>query len=62
MGDRRRVHKLLLWKPERKRPRGRPKIRWEDITWDLKEVGYEVNWKTFAQDRVTWRAYAEAAI
>ena len=30
MGDGRRAYKLLLEKPEGKRPRGRPKIRWED--------------------------------
>ena len=36
------------------------KIRWEnDITWDLKEVDYEDDWKALAQDRITWRAYIE---
>ena len=45
-------HKLLLRKRERTRPCGRPKIRWEDNTiWDLKEVNYEGDWKTLAQDR-----------
>ena len=54
---------LLLGKPESKRPRGRPKIRWENnIIWDLKEVEYESDWKTLAQDRVTCRAYVLAAI
>ena len=62
MGDRRRAHKILLRKPEGKRPRGRPKIRWEDnIVRDLKEVDYEGNWKILAQDRVKWRAYALVA-
>ena len=60
IGDERRAHKLLLEKPEGKRPLGRPKIRWEDnITWDLKEVDYESDWKVLAQDRIcmlmSWR-------
>ena len=42
---------------------GRPKIKWEDnIIWDLKEVDYEGDWKTLAQDRVTWSAYILAAM
>ena len=58
MGDGRNTHMLLLEKSERKRPRGRPKIGWEDnIIRDLKEVDYEVDWKTLAQDRMTWHAY-----
>ena len=63
MGDGRRAHKILLGKPERTRPRGRPKIRWEDnIIRDLKEVDYEGDWKTLALDRVTWPAYVLAAM
>ena len=51
MGDGKRVHKLLLGKPEAKCPRGRPKIRWKDnIIRYLKEVDYEGDWKTLAQD------------
>ena len=63
MEDERRTHKLLLGKPDGTRPRGRPKIRWEDnITRDLKEVDYEGNWKTFVQERVIWCAYVLAAM
>ena len=58
MGYGRRAHKLLLGKPEGKRSRGRPKIRWENnIFWDLKEVDYEGDWEILAQDRMTWRSY-----
>ena len=58
MGDGRRAHKLLLGKPKGKHPPGKPKIRWEDnITWDLKDVDYEGDWKTLVQDRVKWRGY-----
>ena len=42
VGDRRMINKILLGKPDGTRPRGKPKIRWEDkIIWDLKEVDYE---------------------
>ena len=42
MGDTRRAHKILLGNPEGTRPRGKPKIRWENnIIRDLKEVDYE---------------------
>ena len=40
MGEGRGVHRVLVGKPERKRPLGRPRRRWEDnIKMDLKEVG-----------------------
>ena len=53
VGDGRRAQELLLGKPEDKRPRGGPKIRWEDnIIWNLKKVDYEGDWKTLAQERV----------
>ena len=40
MGERRGVHGALVGKPERKRPLGRPRSRWEDnIKRDLQEVG-----------------------
>jgi hypothetical protein len=39
-GEGRGVHRVLVGKPERKRPLGRPRRRWEDnIKWDLQEVG-----------------------
>ena len=40
MGEKRRVYRVLVGKPEGKRPRGRPSRRWEDnIQMDLQEVG-----------------------
>ena len=40
MGEVRVVHRVLLWKPEGKRPLGRPRHKWEDnIKMDLQEVG-----------------------
>jgi len=39
-GERRGVYRVLVWKPEGKRPLGRPRHRWEDnIKMDLQEVG-----------------------
>jgi hypothetical protein len=43
MGEERKVYKILVAKPEGKRPLGRPRRRWEDgITMDLGEIGLEV--------------------
>ena len=39
MGEGRGVHRVLVGKPEGKRPLGRPKRRWDDIKMDLREVG-----------------------
>jgi hypothetical protein len=40
MGEEREVYKVLVGKPERKRPLGRPRCRWEDgIRMDLWEIG-----------------------
>jgi hypothetical protein len=47
-----------MGKPERKRPLGRPRRRWEDnIRIDLREIGWGgVDWIDLAQDRGQWRA------
>ena len=52
------VHKVLVEKPEGKRPLGRPRRRWEDnIKMDLEEVGRCCeDWMELAQDRDRWRA------
>jgi hypothetical protein len=42
MGEERKVYKVLVGKPEGKRPLGRPRLRWEDgIRMDLREIGLE---------------------
>jgi len=58
MGEDRGVQRVLVGKPEGKRPLGRPRHRWEDnITMDLQEVGGgRGEWMELAQDRVRWRA------
>ena len=58
MGEGRGVHRVLVGKPEGKRPLGRPRRRWEDnIKRNLQEVGGGCgDWMEFAQDRDRWRA------
>ena len=51
------MHKVLVGKPEGKRPLGRPRHRWEDdIKMDFQEVGRGCGgWIGLAQDRDRWR-------
>ena len=51
-----RCAQVLVGKPERKRPLGRPRRRWEDnIKVDIQEVGGGGDWMELAQDRDRWR-------
>ena len=57
MEEGRGVHKILVRKPEGRRPLGRPRRRWEDIKMDLQEVGRGCgDWMGLAEDRDRWRA------
>ena len=62
-GGDRGVQRLLVGKPEGKRPLGRPRRRWEDnIKMDLQEVvGGRGDWMELAQDRYRWRALVGTA-
>jgi hypothetical protein len=53
MGERRVVYRVLVVKPEGKRPLGRPMFRWVDnIRMDLQEVGFGVmDWIKLVQDK-----------
>jgi len=64
MGERRGVYRVLVGKPEGKRPLGRPRRRWEDnIKMDLQEVGCRcMDWIGLAQDRDGWRALVTAVM
>ena len=56
-GGERCEHRVLVGKPEGKRPLGRPRRSWEDnIKMDLREVGEGEDWMELAQDRDRWRA------
>jgi hypothetical protein len=60
-GEKRGGYRILVGRPEGKRPLGRPRRRWEDnIKIDLKEVGWGMDWIELAQDRDRWRAVANA--
>ena len=58
MEEGRGVHKILVWKPEGKRPLGRPRRRWKDnIKMDLEEMERGCgDWTGLAQDMDRWRA------
>jgi len=62
MGEERGVYRVLVGKPEGKRPLGRPRSRWVDnIRMDLQEVGCgHVDWIGLAQDRDRWGQVAYA--
>jgi hypothetical protein len=58
MGEGRGVYKVLVGRPEGKRPLGRPRRGWEgNIKLDLREIGIDgTNWIQLAQNRLQWRA------
>jgi hypothetical protein len=64
MGEKRNVCRLLVGKPEEKRPLGRPRRRWVDnIRMDLGEVGWgDVDWIGLAQDKNRWRAVVNSVL
>ena len=59
MGEERGVYRVLVGKPERRRPLGRPRHRWVDnIRMDLQELGCGyMDWIGLAQDRDRWRIF-----
>jgi len=59
MEERGGVYRILVGRPEGKRPLGRPRCRWEDgIGMDLRGIGIDgMNWIWLAWDRVQWRAF-----
>ena len=64
MGEERGVYRVLVGKPEGRRPLGRPRRRWVDnIRMDLQEVGCGyVDWIGLAQDRDRWRTPVSAVM
>jgi hypothetical protein len=64
MGEGRGVYRVLVRRPEGKRPLGIPRRRWEDnIMTDLGEIGIDgANWIWLTQDRVQWRAFVNTVM
>jgi hypothetical protein len=64
MGETRNAYRILVGKPEGKRPLGRPRRRWVDnIKIDLREIGWNGgDWIELAQDRDQWRALVNTVI
>jgi hypothetical protein len=64
MGEGRGVYRVLVGRPEGKRPLGRPRCRWEDnIKMDLREIGIDgANCIRLAQDRDQWRAFVNTVM
>jgi hypothetical protein len=64
MGEERGAYRVLVGRPEGKKPLGRPRRRWEDnIKMHLGEIGIDVaNWIRLAQDRVQWRAFVNTVM
>jgi hypothetical protein len=62
MREGRDVYRVLVGKPEGKRPLRRPRLRWEDnVGMDIQEVGCRCeDWIGLAQDRDMWRALVSA--
>jgi hypothetical protein len=63
-GERKGVYRVLVGKPERERPLGRPRNKWEDIIkMDLQEVGCGgVDWIELTQNRDRWWALVNSAM
>jgi hypothetical protein len=64
MRERRGIYRVLMGKPEGKRPLGRPRRRWDNnITMDFSEVWCKgMDWIELAQDRDRWHAFVNAVM
>jgi hypothetical protein len=58
------AYRVLMGKPEGKRPLGRPRRRWENnIRMDLREIGWGgMEWIDLAEDRDQWRAFVNTVM
>jgi hypothetical protein len=63
MGEKRGAYRILVERPEGRRPLGRPRRRWEDnIKMYLQEVGWGMDWIELVQVRDRWRALVSAVM
>jgi hypothetical protein len=63
-GEKRNAYRLLVGKPEGKRPLGRPRLRWVNkIRTDLREVRWgDMDWICLAKDRNGWRVLVNSVL
>jgi hypothetical protein len=64
VGEKRNAYRILMGKPEGKRPLGRSTRRWVDnIKMDLREIGWDgMDWIDLAHDRDQWRAHVNTVM
>jgi hypothetical protein len=63
MGERRGAYRILVARPEGRRPLERPRRRWEDnIKMYLQEVGWDIDWIELVQDRGKWWAVVNVVV
>jgi hypothetical protein len=64
MGEKRGAYRILVGRPEGRRPLGRPRRIWEDnIKMDFREAGWVgMNWIKLAEDRDRWRGLVNAVM
>jgi hypothetical protein len=64
IGEKRGAYRVLVTKPEGRRPLGRPRHRWEDnVKMDFREVGWgDIEWIDLVEDKVRWRARVNAVM
>jgi hypothetical protein len=62
IGQKRGAYRILVGRPEGRRPLGRPRRRWEDNIKMHLEVGWGMDWIELAQDRDRWRAVVNAVM
>jgi hypothetical protein len=64
MGEKRNAYRTVMGNPERMRPLGRPRRRWEDnIRMDLRDIGWGgMDWIDLAQDRDQQRAFVNTVM
>jgi hypothetical protein len=63
MREKRGAYRILVGRPEGRRPLGRPRHRWEDnIKRDFQAVGWGMDWIELTQDKDRWRAVMNAVM